>query len=151
MANNLQAFSAGFNRTAKKNDPFGDSQKAQLDALQAIVDDINADGTFTAEIKLLLKESPVLDIRNKTDNLGQTFFIEYGHDTFGGTATLKLTTGVARLPLGDKKDGFSIEYESDRTTFLKALGEEVARNRDRLRMMAGTAAYVSAKKPTSTP
>lgn len=151
MAKDLQAFSAAFNRTAKKDDPFGDGQKAQLDALQAIVDDINAGGTFTAEIKLQLKESPVLDIRNKADNLGQTFFIEFGHDAFGGSPTLKLTTGVARAPLADKKDGFSIQYESDRAPFLKALGEEVARNRDRLRVMAGTAAYVTAKKPASTP
>lgn len=147
MAKDLQAFSAGFNRTAKKDNPFGDSQKAQLDALQAIVDDINADGNFTAEIKLALKEAPVLEIRNKADNLGQTFFIEYGHDAFGGSATLKLATAPARAPLADKKDGFSIQYESDRTTFLKALGEEVARNRDRLRVMAGTAAYITAKKP----
>lgn len=151
MANKLQAFSAGFNRSAQKDDPFGDSQKAQLDALQTIVDDINAEGTFTAEIRLLLKETPVLDIKHKSDNLGQTFFIEFGHDAFGGTATLKLTTGMARAPLADKKDGFSIQYESDRTPFLKALGEEVGRNRDRLRVMAGAAAYVTAKKPGATP
>jgi hypothetical protein len=151
MANKLQAFSAGFNRSAQKDDPFGDSQKAQLDALQTIVDDINAEGIFTAEIRLLLKEAPVLDIKHKSDNLGQTFFIEFGHDAFGGSATLKLTTGMARAPLADKKDGFSIQYESDRTPFLKALGEEVGRNRDRLRVMAGAAAYVTAKKPGATP
>jgi hypothetical protein len=159
MANKLQAFSAGFNRSAQKDDPFGDSQKAQLDALQTIVDDINAEGTFTAEIRLLLKETPVLDIKHKSDNLGQTFFIEFGHDAFGGSATLKLTTGMARAPLADKKDGFCIQYEPgfciqserDRTPFLKALGEEVGRNRDRLRVMAGAAAYVTAKKPAATP
>ncbi len=150
MAKTLQSFSAGFNRTAKKDAPFGESQQKQLDELQKIVDDLNADGKFTAEIKVALKEFPVLDIKNNSDGLGATFFIEFGRDAFGGGATLLLTSGAQRVPMG-KKEGYSIEYENDRTAFLLALGEETARKRDGQRMTAGAAAYVKAKASTATP
>jgi hypothetical protein len=150
MANPLQSFSAGFNRNAKKDEPFGDSERQQMDELQKIVNDLNADGNFTAEVKLMLNERPVLEVKNKADGLGATFFIEFGRDDFGGGATLVLTSGAQRTPMG-KKEGYSIEYENDRTSFLLALGEEVARKRDSQRMTAGAAAYVKAKASTSTP
>lgn len=124
---------------------FTDDHKIQIDALQAIVDEINASGILTAKIESFLKQDahPVLKITHNSDNKGQTFFI--GFDILNGPPKLKLSTGMERTPL--KKDtSYDLSDENDRKAMLEAIGHSVAMKRNSLIMGESITAYAAPKK-----
>lgn len=153
MSKPVQSFYDAFEAAAKRSDVFGEGHRQQIDALAEIVEEINAGGTFCAEIrgfmgKLTKKEDgiPVLTVTRQEDNVGQTFFIGFGFKPFGGSVTLELSTGMEKEPLGKKKDGYSLTYGSDREAFLKALGEKMAEKCAAQKIGAETVKYAGSRK-----
>ena len=146
MANSTQSFYDAFEKAAKRGDVFGEGHTTQLDALAEIVTEINTGDVFTAEIKGMSEQVPVLKITQKSDGNGQTFFIGFGYEAFGGSETLLLSTGMDKKPLGGKEDGYSLQYENEREEFLKKLGEETAQKCAKLALGAETVKYAGSRK-----
>ena len=153
MSKPVQSFYDAFEKAAKRSDVFGEGHQEQLDALVEITEEINKGGTFHAEVKGLmgkLKEKeddiPLLTVTRLEDNVAQSFFISYGFEPFGGSVTLQLSTGMEKKPLGDKKDGYSLTYSSDREAFLKALGEKMAEKCATQKIGGETVKYAGSRK-----
>jgi len=153
MSKSIKSFTEAFEKASRRSETFGEGHQQQLDALAEIVEEINAEGTFRAEIKgfmgKLVKDEddiPLLSVTRLEDNTGQSFFISYGFEPFGGSVTLQLSTGVEKKPLGDKKDGYSLTYGSDRESFLKALGEKMAEKCAARKLGGETVKYAAGRK-----
>lgn len=153
MTKPVTSFYDAFEKAAKRSDVFGEGHQKQMDALADIVEQINAGGTFRAEIRGLTggltdKEDaiPVLSLTRLEDNVGQSFFIDFGFEPFGGSVTLKLSTGLEKKPLNEKKDGYSLTYDPDREAFLKALGEKMAQKCATQKRGAETVKYAAGRK-----
>ncbi|TNE28214.1 MAG: hypothetical protein EP349_08200 [Alphaproteobacteria bacterium] len=146
MAKPVDSFFEAFDKAAKRSESFGAGHKTQLDALADIVAEINTGDVFSAEIKGMSEQVPVLRITQKSDGNGQTFFIGFGYDAFGGSETLLLSTGMDKKPLGGKEDGYSLQYDNEREDFLKKLGEKTAQKCAKLAMGAASVKYAGSRK-----
>lgn len=153
MSKPVQSFYDAFEKAAKRSEVFGEGHQQQIDALAEIAEEINSGGTFRAEVrgfmgKLTNKEDgiPVLTVTRLEDNVGQSFFIGFGFEPFGGSVTLQLSTGLEKKPLGDKKDGYSLTYGSDREAFLKVLGEKMAEKCASQKIGVETVKYAGSRK-----
>lgn len=153
MTKPVTSFYDAFEKAAKRSDVFGENHKKQIDALADIVEEINTGGTFRAEIRGLMggltdKEDaiPVLSVTRLEDNVEQSFFIGFGFEPFGGSVTLKLSTGLEKKPLNEKKDGYSLTYNPDREAFLKGLGEKMAEKCAAHKCGADTVKYAAGRK-----
>jgi hypothetical protein len=146
MAKPVNAFYDAFEKAAKRSEVFSEDHQTQLDALAEIVAEINTGDTFSAEIKGMSEQVPVLKVTQKSDGNGQTFFIGFGYDAFGGSATLLLSTGMDKKPLGGKEDGYSLQYDNDREEFLNKLGAETAQKCAKLALGAQTVKYAGSRK-----
>lgn len=139
---------AAFNQAGKKGDVFDEGHKAQIDALKTIAQEITAEGTFTVEIEKL-DFLPILSIERNADKKEISFFIDFGFNAFGGSATTKLSYSLAKIPVGDKKDGYSLQYASDRASFLKDFGKAVAERFDYVERAEKTVSYAKGTKPAA--
>jgi len=141
MSDLTKAFTAAFDRESGSQDVFSDSHRELLDVLIEFAEELNEGETFTARLGTLPDTlTPTLEIKDNASGLGQTFFIGYGYEPFGGTPTLQLSTGADRKPVDDKEDGYAIQYPQDHDALLKAVGAEVAREvGDRVRQARSVA------------
>jgi len=147
MTEPVQSFFAAFDKAAQRSDVFGEGHKAQIDALTAITEELNTEGTFNAKVSGFVHDDiPVLTVKHLENNASQTFFISFGFEPFGGSVTLQLSSGMDKQPLGDKEDGYNLSYGSDRDAFLKALGEKMAEKCAKQKLGSETVKYADSRK-----
>lgn len=123
MAVSITAFTKAFNATAGADKGLTKSQKEQLDKLKDIADAISAEGTFKAELSDWMKAAPGLKITRTADGQSAHFRVGFGFEAFSGSATIALTSSVARTPVG-QEGGYALQFDGDK--FLSMLGEAVA-------------------------
>jgi hypothetical protein len=143
----LKAFNDAFGNASKKGPALTAGHKEQLDKLQEIVDEINAGGTFKAEITKWIGDVPGLSITHKDDDRPVSFQIGFGHEAFSGSATIALSSTAARIPVG-KEDGYALQF--DREPFLKELGKAVAERRQANQLATAALQYATEKKAPKT-
>ncbi|TVQ82906.1 MAG: hypothetical protein EA357_08070 [Micavibrio sp.] len=117
-----------FAKSAARSEEFGEGHKLQLDKLKEVVEQINADGVFSAQISsftTLQPDIPMLSVENKADGAGQSYFIEFGFEAFSGSATLKLGKGLGKEALGGREEGFNLEFEQQQEAMLKFIGADL--------------------------
>lgn len=152
MGKLTKSFTDEFARASRRCGTFENGHAAQIDALQAIVDEINADGVFRAEITSLTGVSvPVLEITHKANGYGQGFFIEFGHDTFGGGAVLGFSTGAGRTPLGGEPAVYDLQNDRERDRLLTLVGEALAKKVSLHQSGAAAVTYIKGKKTSFQP
>ncbi|MBI1214260.1 MAG: hypothetical protein GC185_00410 [Alphaproteobacteria bacterium] len=142
MAKLTKSFNEAYQQGARGGGKFTKTHEQLIDALQSFVDELNADGQFTAKLGGFTDETPTLKIKETASGLGQTFFIGYGWDVFGGSPTLQLSTGLQRTPVGDKKDGYSIQVERERDQLFTEVGKSLAAKIATLKTGAKTVQHI---------
>lgn len=150
MSISLKSFNDAFNNASSRDKGLTAGHKQQLDELKNIVDAINAEGTFVAELTKWVGNTPGLDIRradDKDDSKTVSFLIAFGFDAFAGSPAITLSQTAARTVVGKEK-GYTLPYDNDQ--FLEALGKAVAERRANVDLASQALGYVrSGKAPAA--
>lgn len=134
-----------FANASRQGPAFNGGHKLQLDKLRDIVDAINADGTFTAELTHLEGKVPALRFQHKDDQQPITFRLELVSPDFSEAPNTALFQHDSRLPVG-KPRGYSLDLNSDREAFLNDLGQAIALRRHEEKLREESLKYLANKK-----
>ena len=155
MSDLTKSFSDAFAKASRRSGTFGDNHKKQMDVLKDFAAKLTAEGVFEAKVDSIGPGNihPVLDIREKSTGNGAAFFIEFGQAAFSGGASVKLSMGLNRAPVGDKSsnEGYELEYENDRNACFAAIGAALAQRCKSWEMGAAALAYVGVKQKGFAP
>lgn len=146
MKPDVSPLTDAFNKARRRNSDFGEQHRTQLDALGTLADAITSEGTFRAELKRLSNTAPTLEVSHQKEGFTQIFFIDFGYEPFGGSATIILSPSWDRKPvLGDKKEGYDMRF--DTKDLLKALGETMAKREESWKNGEAAVKHIAARKP----